>query len=440
MRLRTFSAACAVFLMSLCCDCIEAIEIQLVDRGGIFTLPVKINGNITLQFMVDTGTPEVVVPDDIAITLIQSGTIKEIDFLPGSPYKLTDGSVLKSPRFNLRELEIGGMRVDNVRCSVDSQVPELVLGEDLLNRFASWELDNARKVLILGSVKNLMASPKDISSRSPTDAIQLPSTLSSGQQDLPQRSRMEQPPLIDIKKNRFGSFYYTYKKQTPDNVYTFQLMAGKHQILADESYLQIPPLRVFKDMPSPGCQSAVTSLYSGGAHCCTTAILLTICGGRERAFVVDLSSSGVEQLQLLNLKKDGNHQVSILDLSFAYYSANDDLSLSFASSPIVRRLLIFDGTDWIPDTRGMFPQFYVSLLQKTEKDMKRLRTGLDYEQEHVSFAVMRTFYSIMAGKADNECQAMLVKDLPKSWKIAGSKIYDDIKTAITSYQPVKVLQ
>jgi hypothetical protein len=103
ISLRRFSAVIAVFLITLCCDPIGATEIQLADRGGIFTLPLKINGAITLEFMVDTGTPEVVVPDDIAATLIQSGAIKDSDFFAGTPYKMTDGS-----RFSRVQISISG--------------------------------------------------------------------------------------------------------------------------------------------------------------------------------------------------------------------------------------------------------------------------------------------------------------------------------------------
>ncbi len=217
-------------------------------------------------------------------------------------------------------------------------------------------------------------------------------------------------------------------------------MKGNRQIFSDESYFQIPQLRVFKNVPSPLCQSAITSIYSGGAHCCTTAIILTICGDQETAFSVDLSSSGVEHLQLLDLNKDGNRQIAISDFSFAYYSATDNHSLSFASSPITRRLLVFDGKRWKPDSMGMFPQFYSVLLQKTDNDRKKLKGGFGYEEELVAFAMMRTFYSIMAGRAENECQNILENDLPKSWKPVRNKIYSDIKDAISSYDPVKVLE
>jgi hypothetical protein len=441
MRLRSLSAVIAVFsIIILSSSAVGATEIQLTDRGGIFTLPLKINGATTLEFMVDTGTPEVVVPDDIAATLIQSGAIKDSDFLPGTPYKMADGSVLKSSEFNIREVEIAGMRVNNVKCSIDSQVPELVAGESLLNRFETWELDNARHVLTLGNVKSLVASPKDLTSSPPPNVVKLPSSPPSGQQASQQQIKVQQPPVIDLKKNQFGSFHYNYRKKSQENIYDFQLMAGNRQIFADESYLQIPQLRVFKNVPSPSCQSAITSIYSGGAHCCTTAIILTICGAHEKAFSVDLSSSGVEQLQLLDLNKDGNPQISILDFSFAYYSASDSLSLSFASSPIPRRLLIFDGTRWKSDSKGMFPQFYATMLQKADNDMRKLKKGSDYEQEHLAYAIMRTFYSIMAGKPENDCQNILTNDLPRSWKGVRGKIYSDIKKAITEYDPVKVLE
>lgn len=427
-------------IILLSCSAAGAKEVQLTDRGGIYTLPLKINGAITLEFMVDTGTPEVVVPDDIASTLIQSGAIKDSDFLAGTPYKMADGSVLKSAEFNMREVEIAGMKINNVRCSVDSQVPELVAGESLLNRFDSWELDNARHVLLLGNVKGPVASQKDLSPAPPPNVVKPPSSLPPGQSATPQRAKPPAPPIIDVRQNRFGPFHYICSKKSQENTYDFQVMAGNRPIFTDESYLTIPKLRVYKDVPLPPCQSAITSIYSGGAHCCTTAIIFTICDEQEKAFSVDLSSSGVDNLQLLDLNKDGNRQISIFDFSFAYYSANDNLFLSFASSPIPRRLLIFDGTKWKPDVRGSFPQFYAVMLQKTENDMRKVRKGSDYEQEQVAFAIMRTFYSIMAGRTDSECQNILTNDLPRSWKAVRSKIYLDIKTAITSYDPVKVLE
>src|SRR6266568_2162064 len=74
-------------------------EISLVQVGGVYQLPVELNGVLTLHFVLDSGAAEVNLPVDVVSTLVRTGTIKDADFLPGATYGLADGSELKSPRF-----------------------------------------------------------------------------------------------------------------------------------------------------------------------------------------------------------------------------------------------------------------------------------------------------------------------------------------------------
>jgi hypothetical protein len=127
------------------------IEIPLEKTGGVYTIPVRINGVITLHFILDSGASEVVIPVDVVLTLVRAGTIRENDFLPGKTYSLADGSKLKSPRFVIRELELAGIKINNVPGSVAPPAGDLLLGQSLLERLDSWALDNRRHVLVLGS-------------------------------------------------------------------------------------------------------------------------------------------------------------------------------------------------------------------------------------------------------------------------------------------------
>ena len=77
-------------------------EIPLIKKGGVYQVPVEINGVITLHFVLDTGAAEVNIPADVALTLYRAGTIQDGDFLPGKTYTLADGSTLNSARFLLR--------------------------------------------------------------------------------------------------------------------------------------------------------------------------------------------------------------------------------------------------------------------------------------------------------------------------------------------------
>jgi clan AA aspartic protease (TIGR02281 family) len=126
-------------------------EIPLESAGsGVYELPVRINGVLTLKFILDTGASEVNIPADVASTLLRTGTITLSDFLPGQSYKLADGSIVRSSRFTIRELDIGGIRMSQVPASVGSTNGSLLLGQSFLGRLESWSLDNKRHVLIIG--------------------------------------------------------------------------------------------------------------------------------------------------------------------------------------------------------------------------------------------------------------------------------------------------
>jgi hypothetical protein len=128
-----------------------AVEIPLNKQRGVYTLPVRINSVVTLNFVLDSGAADVFVPADVVMTLLKTGSIKESDFLPGQAYLLADGSVLKSPRFLIRELALGGIKISNVPASISPLGG--VLGQSLLERLDSWKLDNERHVLIVDATQ-----------------------------------------------------------------------------------------------------------------------------------------------------------------------------------------------------------------------------------------------------------------------------------------------
>src|SRR3954469_25482579 len=46
-------------------------EIALVQTGGVFEIPVRINGAITLSFILDSGAADVQIPFDVFSTLVR---------------------------------------------------------------------------------------------------------------------------------------------------------------------------------------------------------------------------------------------------------------------------------------------------------------------------------------------------------------------------------
>ena len=152
MTLKCVSRIIAIFSLFCLCLATQAVgatTIQLEEDQGVYKLPVRINGVLTLKFILDSGAFEVAIPADVAMTLIRTGTITDSDFLPGRTYRMADGSELKSTRLILREMEFGGIKITNVPCSVTPPAGDLLLGQSLLKKLNSWMLNNKRHVLIV---------------------------------------------------------------------------------------------------------------------------------------------------------------------------------------------------------------------------------------------------------------------------------------------------
>jgi predicted aspartyl protease len=124
-------------------------EVRLENQGGTYAVPVWINRAITLKFVLDSGASDVLIPADVFLTLLRTGTVSESDFLDSKIYSLADGSKLKGARFVIRELRVGNQVATDVVASVGPVTGDLLLGLSFLSRFGTVTLDNDRHVLIL---------------------------------------------------------------------------------------------------------------------------------------------------------------------------------------------------------------------------------------------------------------------------------------------------
>jgi clan AA aspartic protease (TIGR02281 family) len=121
----------------------------MVQQGGTFSIPVRLNDQITLRFVIDSGAADVSVPADVFMTLVRTGTVTDADYLGKETYQLADGSTVPSHRFNIRSLKVGGRTLENVTGSIAPVEGSMLLGQSFLRRFKSWSIDNQRAALIL---------------------------------------------------------------------------------------------------------------------------------------------------------------------------------------------------------------------------------------------------------------------------------------------------
>ena len=136
-----------------------ATEVKLIPQGGVYTVPVRINNALTVNFVVDSGASEVQIPADVAQKLLHNGGLKESDFIQDRIYTMADGSRVKSERVLIRRIQIGDQFVEGVTASIGNPRSAPLIGQSLLYRFPTWSLDNRRHMLILGNDPARAAAP-----------------------------------------------------------------------------------------------------------------------------------------------------------------------------------------------------------------------------------------------------------------------------------------
>ena len=127
----------------------RATIVPMLAEAGTLVVPVRINDQITLKFVIDSGASDVNVPADVVMTLLRTGTITDADFLGTQRYRLADGSTVPSQQFVIRSLKVGDRTLNDVTGSVAPVEGSLLLGQSFLRRFKSWSIDNQREALIL---------------------------------------------------------------------------------------------------------------------------------------------------------------------------------------------------------------------------------------------------------------------------------------------------
>ena len=138
-------------LLGLSAEPLSASEVPLGTSGGIYTVPVQINGSVAMKFLVDPGAGVVVIPLSVLRDLVQNGTVTENDVIGVGAAETADRSLYLTARVRLAELRIGDTIVRDVTAAVAPGLTRPLLGQSFLRRFAAVTFDNRRHVLILSN-------------------------------------------------------------------------------------------------------------------------------------------------------------------------------------------------------------------------------------------------------------------------------------------------
>lgn len=82
--------------------------------------------------------------------MLKNGYLKKEDFVGSQRFIDANGDISEGTVVNLRNVDFGGLRLNNVKASVvRNQKAPLLLGQTVLGRLGSIEIDNPGKKLII---------------------------------------------------------------------------------------------------------------------------------------------------------------------------------------------------------------------------------------------------------------------------------------------------
>jgi len=141
-------------------------------ENGVSILPCKVNG-LNLKFIFDTGASDVSISMTEATFMLKNEYLDEDDIIGKSKYQDANGTISEGVNINLRELEIGGLKLYNVKASVVKNLKApLLLGQSAISKLGVVQLDlEANTLTIFPKKDNSLSSGDESKSNQVADTL-----------------------------------------------------------------------------------------------------------------------------------------------------------------------------------------------------------------------------------------------------------------------------
>lgn len=117
--------------------------------GGTYEVQSKING-LPLSMLFDTGASDISISQTEVDFMIKNGFLSEQDYIGVERYSLANGETEVSRTIMLKQVEIGGLVLKNVRASVTkNRTAGMLFGQSAMSRYGKITIDNQKKQIIL---------------------------------------------------------------------------------------------------------------------------------------------------------------------------------------------------------------------------------------------------------------------------------------------------
>lgn len=128
--------------------CMAQTRILMEKQGGVYIVPCKVNG-LPLNFIFDTGASDVSISLTEAIFMLKNGYLQKEDIGESVYFGIANGDVAKGTKLTIKEIEIGGLKLNNISASIvhESKAP-LLLGQSVIEKLGTIQI-NKNELLIL---------------------------------------------------------------------------------------------------------------------------------------------------------------------------------------------------------------------------------------------------------------------------------------------------
>lgn len=122
-------------------------HIKMEEYNGVYRIPCTING-AKMKFIFDTGASNVCISLSMAEYLLDNDFINDTDILGTGTSTVADGRIIDHVIINLRDIEIAGNHLRNVRAVVtESQNAPLLMGQSALKQLGAYTIQGNTLVL-----------------------------------------------------------------------------------------------------------------------------------------------------------------------------------------------------------------------------------------------------------------------------------------------------
>lgn len=126
----------------------DIIEVPYKEYAGVKYIVVELYG-LSLEMIIDSGSSTSLISRAEFEYLLQKGFLTEESIIGNHKAQIADGSIVENTKISISEIIIGGkISCKDIIVSVsDNVAAPLLLGNEILDRVASYTIDNVNKII-----------------------------------------------------------------------------------------------------------------------------------------------------------------------------------------------------------------------------------------------------------------------------------------------------